>query len=317
MKKVSLWLFVLFVVVKGYGQQEAQYTQFMYNKLSLNPAYAGSLEAPCISCIHRSQWIGLDGAPSSQVLNFHLPTLGEKVGVGASLSRDKIGPTSSVTFSGMYAYRLKMDKGNFSFGLRGTLRSHRVDWNTLIPTQSGDSAIPTESGSTILPNFGFGAYFTSEKFYAGVSIPNMVSNDLKYTSEVDQNSDIGKERRHIYFMSGYLFEIANKVKLKPALLLKYVSNAPYDLDLNTTVIFMDKLWAGISYRLGGDSTGGSGESVSLLVQYQLTPEFRAGLAYDYTLSKLRSFDSGTAEIEVQYCFGRKNDSKKSTNPRFF
>lgn len=318
MKKISIWVFLLFVVVKGYAQQEAQYTQFMYNKLALNPAYAGSAEMPCISCIHRSQWLGFEGAPTSQVLNFQMPAFRKKVGLGASIAHDKIGPTNSYTASLMYAYRLKMEMGTLSIGMRGTLRSYQVKWSELDATHSGDTDIPIGTTSRIFPNFGAGVYFDAERFYVGLSMPNMLNNDLSYSTSISSNTDFGVARQHIYLMAGYLFDVGDNVKFKPAALLKYVSNAPLDLDLNATFIFMEKIWGGLSYRLGGDSVRGIGESIDLLLQYQINNEIRAGIAYDFTLSKIREASSGTVELQLHYCINkRQKENQRLTNPRFF
>ena len=315
MRKLSLFVFLLFLAIGGYAQQEAQYTQFMYNKLSLNPAYAGSSEALCISCIHRTQWIGFDGAPSSQVLNFHMPMFKKRVGVGASIAHDKIGPIDSYTASLMYAYRVQMKKGKLALGVRGTMRSFRINWAGLATTHPNDEDIPTQNTNRVVPNFGVGAYYNMDRFYVGLSVPNLINNDLSYT-HLTNATDFGRVRRHAYLMTGYLIDVSDVVKFKPAALLKYVSNAPLDLDINATFIFMNKLWTGLSYRMGGDSVKGLGESIDLLVQYQISPAIRAGLSYDFTLSKLKDHSSGSIEVQLEYCL-QPEKSKRLTNPRFF
>lgn len=315
MRNFTLLVCMLLLAVGGYAQQEAQYTQFMYNKLSLNPAYAGSSGMPCISCIHRSQWIGFDGAPSSQVLNFHMPAFKKRVGLGISVARDKIGPVNSYTGSFMYAYRMKLKTGTLSVGLRGTLRSYRVDWDDVGLTHVGDEEIPAGVSNRVLPNFGMGLYYDTKRFYVGLSAPNIVKNDLSSTY-LENGTDAGTERLHFYLMGGYLLDLGANVKFKPAALIKYVQNAPTDLDLNATFIFVDRIWAGASYRLGGDSVNGIGESIDLLVQYQVTPALRAGASYDFTLSKLKNHSSGTVEVQLEYCIS-KELNKRLTNPRFF
>ncbi len=315
MRKIQLLVALLFMLVSSYAQQEAQYTQFMYNKLTLNPAYAGSAGQPCISCLHRSQWIGFEGAPSSQVVNFHMPAFSKKVGFGASLSHDKIGPTHSYSTALMYAYRIKLKKGILNIGLRTSLRFYQVNWTDLEATHGGDTDIPTTNTSRLLPNFGTGIYYENEKFYAGISTPNILNNDLSHDYLIS-NSDLGRSRRHLYLMSAYLFKVSGNVKFKPAVLVKYVHNSPVDADLNASFIFMDKLWTGLSYRFGGDAYNGIGESVDLLIQYQISPSIRAGAAYDFTLSKIRNHSSGTVELQLEYCIQPKKE-KPVSNPRFF
>ena len=317
MKKFSLLALLLFVLMRGFSQQEAQYTQFMYNKLSLNPAYAGSAEMPCISCIYRSQWIGFEGAPTSQVVNFHMPLFSKRVGIGASIAHDKLGPTNSYVASLIYAYRIKLNRGNtLSIGVKGTLKSYQIKWDQLDATHVGDFEIPMGRTNRVFPNVGLGVYYDAERFYVGVSVPTMLPSDLSY-SFLTNNTDFGRERQHVYLMGGYLFDLNENIKFKPAALIKYVANAPMDLDLNATFIFMEKFWGGVSYRLGGESTKGIGESIDLLVQYQVSPMFRAGVAYDFTLSNLKDYSSGTAEIQLSYCFQPKKKNQRLTNPRFF
>ena len=314
MRKLIILIPLLFVFIGGYAQQEAQYTQFMYNKLSLNPAYAGSSETSCFSCIHRSQWVGFEGAPSSQVVNFHAPLFKQRVGLGASIAHDQIGPINSFTASLMYAYRMKIGKGNLALGLRGTLRNYRINWSETQSTHSGDEEIPTENSSRILPNFGFGVYYHTEKFYLGISTPSLLKGDLSYTY-LNNSDAFGTENTHLYLMTGYVFKVNNNIKFKPAALVKYTANSPLDLDLNATFIFLDKLWFGVSYRLGGDANRGIGESIDLLAQYQISKKLRIGVAYDFTLSKLKDYNSGTFEIQMEYCLNPKD--KRLTNPRFF
>ncbi len=314
MRKLIILITLLFVFVGGYAQQEAQYTQFMYNKLSLNPAYAGSSGVPCFSCIHRSQWVGFEGAPSSQVINFHMPAFRNRVGLGASIAHDKIGPVNSFTASLMYAYRMKIDRGNLAVGLRGTLRNYRINWSETQSTHSEDEQIPTGNTSRILPNFGFGVYYDTEKFYVGISSPSLLKGDLSYTY-LNNGSAFGTEKMHLYLMTGFVFDVNSNVKFKPAALVKYAANSPLDLDLNATFIFIEKLWFGLSYRLGGDSNRGIGESIDLLAQYQVSKNLRIGVAYDFTLSKLKDHNSGTFEIQMEYCINPKD--RRLTNPRFF
>jgi len=313
MKKLLILIVSVFCFFGSYAQQEAQYTQFMYNKLTLNPAYAGSAGAPCISCIYRSQWIGFDGAPVSQVLNFHSPFFSKRVGFGISLSHDNIGPTDSYNLGMMYAYRMKLNKGTLSIGLRGSIHSYSVDYASLTTIEGGDDDIPERNTLTVMPNFGTGVYYENKKLYAGISIPNLLENDLS-SATVDElrNSD---SHRHFYFMAGYVLELGSKTKFKPAALMKVVKNTPVDLDINGTFIFMDKFWIGASYRMGGDSFNSIGESIDLLAQYQIAPSIRVGAAYDFTLSKLRNYSDGSIEVQLQYCIHPKHN--KLTNPRFF
>ncbi len=296
------------------AQQDAQYTQFMFNKLSLNPGYAISTDYACVSCLHRSQWVGLDGAPTSQSLNARLPFYKKRVGFGLSINHDVIGPTNSWVFSGIYAYRLPLGDGNLGIGFQGSLRSYQIDWSQTTAIQSGDGVIPMENTTKTLPNFGAGLYYQTQKLYVGISVPHVLNGDLAfYDNLIANNTDFSQEEVHAFLMAGMVFDISKNMKLKPAVLMKYVKDTPFDMDLNASLIFHEKVWVGATYRLGGfhDSIG---ESIDLVVQLQATNSIRIGLAYDFTLSKVRDVNSGTYEIMLDYCFKQKD---RLTNPRFF
>ena len=316
MNKSILLTFLMSICFTAvYGQQDAQYTQFMFNKLSLNPGYAVSTDYACISCLHRSQWTGLDGAPTSQSLNARLPMLKRNVGFGISVNHDVIGPTNSWSFSGIYAYRFRInEKHSLGIGLQGTLRRYQVDWDETSTIQSGDGLVPTGIQSKMIPNVGIGLYYYTQDYYLGVSMPHILEGDLTMYDGPAGNSDFSREETHLFIMGGIIFRISDAVKFKPAFLLKYVQDTPLDLDLNGSFIFFDKFWAGLSYRMGG-SYDSFGESLDLLLQLQATQNIRVGLSYDFTLSKLKDYNNGTYEFVLDYCLNPGNE--RLTNPRFF
>jgi len=309
--------FIFFISNKAHAQQQPQYTQFMFNKLALNPGYVVADDIPCISCLHRSQWVGLEGSPNSQSLNFRYPMPNKNVGFGASINRDAIGPSESITGGLIYGYKLEFPTGKLGIGLKGSLKAYRVDWDMLETVESGDNLSATGSTNLSLFNFGAGAYYYTPKFYVGFSVPALVSNDLSgiNAGSLLSSSDFNRETVHMYLMSGFVFNLKENIRLKPALLMKYTPNAPFDADFNASFIFHDKFWLGLSYRVGGFSDSGFGESIDAFVQLQIGDYMRLGLSYDFTLSKVRSAQSGTYELSVEYCFQNKNFV--ITNPRFF
>ncbi len=297
------------------AQQDAQYTQWMFNKLSLNPGYAVSSDYACGSALHRSQWVGLEGAPVSQSLNVRIPFQGKNAGVGLSINHDKIGPTNSWTVSGIYAYRI--DFGNnrtLGIGLQGTVRSYRVNYTETVSIQSGDGIIPTTDEARTIPNFGVGLYYSTPKYFIGLSAPRLLEGDLSFFNDGSGNTDFSREERHAFLMAGVVFELNNALKLKPSVLFKYVADAPFDADLHASLIFYDTFWAGLTYRLGGIGDS-AGESLDLVLQLQLSRAIRLGFAYDYSLSKVRDYSDGTFEVVLDYCLNPGND--RLTNPRFF
>ena len=296
-----------------YGQQGVQYTSFMFNKLGFNPAYAGSHDCPCLSGIHRSQWIAFEGAPTSQTVNFHMPMFAKRVGMGLSLQHDQIGPTDSYWASLGYAYRIPFKKGKLSVGLQASMRSYSVDLTDARTIQGNDNAVMNGTANKVLPNFGAGLYWLSEKFYAGVSLPYIVGNDLGVLKQLASNSDFGREERHWYAMAGFKVNASKKLAIKPAAMFKYVEDAPADLDLHTSLIFYETFGIGATYRLGGFDFSG-GDSFDIIAHLNLG-KFTIGGAYDVSLSDVREYSSGTFEVFLEYCM--KNNDDKLTNPRFF
>lgn len=309
-------ILALFVwTLSATAQQDAQYTQFMFNKIAFNPAYAGSHKAPCLSGIYRTQWVNLDGAPVSQNVNFHMPLFNNRVGVGLSIYHDKIGPTNTWNYAMQYAYRAKIGKGDLSFGVQGQIRDYQVDWRDVKSVHSGDALYGFREDSKMIPNFGFGIYYGRENFYAGVSMPRLLNNDLTFQYDGNiQNTDFSKEARHFFGMAGFILPTSDAVKLKPAILIKYAANAPLDIDLHGGVIFYDKINIGATYRIGGFQ-GNAGESIDFVLQMVFTDRLKAGIAYDYTLSDIRTYQSGTYELMLEYCIQSKQ--RGTTNPRFF
>ncbi|HHM21542.1 MAG TPA: type IX secretion system membrane protein PorP/SprF, partial [Bacteroidetes bacterium] len=187
------FLFVPFL----FAQQGVQYTQFMFNKLGFNPAYAGSHEVPCLSVIHRSQWVGFEGAPVSQALNFHAPLFARKVGMGLSVQHDKIGPTDSYWLNLSYAYRMQLGESALSFGLQGTMRSYQVDFSETDAVVANDPAVMEGSARKMLPNFGVGIYYLGPRFFAGLSMPYILNGDISlYETTLAANQDFSVEERH-------------------------------------------------------------------------------------------------------------------------
>lgn len=312
MRRLLFTILTITLCTAAYAQQGVQYTAFMFNKLAFNPAYAGSHECPCLTAIHRSQWIAFPGSPNSQTANFHTPFLNNRVGFGLSLQRDQIGPTNSYWGSMSYAYRMNFKKkGTLSIGLSASMRSYNVDFTNSRAINPNDVAIMNGQYNKILPNLGAGIYYLHDKFYAGISVPYVIGNDLTF-SQITNNSDFGVEEPHWYAMAG--LKLGNdKVAFKPAAMIKYVEDAPLDLDLNVTAVFFNTIGIGGTYRLGGFDFSG-GDSFDALLHLNFN-KFKIGATYDMSLSEVREFSSGTFEVFLEYCM--KGNDKKLTNPRFF
>ncbi len=310
-----LFFFIGFTTLLA--QQDQQYTQFMFYKLGYNPAYAGSNESACITALHRSQWLGLEGAPETQVLTFNMPLLYNRIGIGMNLTRNVIGITERYTLDGAYSYRIPMGRGRLGIGLQASIRHLSVDYSDerLTATQgvSADGAIPAGRQTRYVPNFGFGIYYNSPSFFLGVSLPRLLENSIDFneTGEV-----FSEEVRHFYLMGGVLIPLGEIVALQPQVLLKYAMNTPFDAEGNLSLIFLEKYAVGVTYRVGGSSEIGAGASADLMLSAHITKQIMVGAAYDVVLSELRDYNSGSIEAILRFCFNQP-EGKEIVNPRFF
>ncbi len=292
--KTRFTLFIMLVsCLHMNAQQEAQFTQFMFNKLGYNPAYAGSKEVLTFSSIYRNQWTGLDGAPQSLNAHMHTPFFNNKCGIGLSVLSDRIGMMNTRAIELSYAYRMPMpNNANLSFGLKGQMMHGQTAWDEAITLDSGDDHVPTIEQGQWSPNFGVGAYYSHPKFYVGLSAPELMKN--VYYSDRQVSGTSRSSLQTYYLMAGYIAQINPKVAFKPAVLLKYNPNSPFDIDFNASFLFMDMFWVGATYRLG--------DSVDAVLQYQLSQQLKTGIAFDFTVSELNQYSSGTFEVMLEYQF---------------
>ncbi|MEM6768985.1 MAG: type IX secretion system membrane protein PorP/SprF [Bacteroidota bacterium] len=314
MKQLTFYLLGFLVLATGAltAQQDAQYTQFMYNKLGFNPAFAGSVESTEVGAVIRQQWLGLNDAPSSQIATLNTPLTSNGTGVGARLSRVTVGLEQQYNVEGSYAYRFPIGRGaRLGLGVSASARYFNIEYQDANPVQGGgvDAAIPGATESKILPNFGAGIYVDGPSYYVGISIPRLLQNDIDLGSE---ETIISREARHFYFMGGLKLKVNEKLTLEPQMLAKYVNGAPFDADFNVTAYIGPSLFTGASYRLGGN---GAGESASLLFGTYLNDHISMCLAYDLGLSDLNTAQSGSVEMAITYSFGGRPASGGVIDPR--
>lgn len=304
MKIKFTFLGILLLLVNTiYAQQEAQYSQYMYNTISVNPAYAGSRNVLSVLALHRSQWIGLEGAPTTSTFSINTPIPETNLGLGISAISDRIGPTEQTTVSGDISYTIRLsEKTNLSFGAKGTASFFSFDQYKVTPFQANDPKWKSLS-SNMSPNFGVGMYLHSDKYYLGLSIPNLMESNFYNDNEIAINS----QSRNYYFIGGYVFDVSNWIKFKPAIVSKIVTGAPVQLDLSGNALFMDKFVLGAAYRVDAALTG--------LAGFQVNDELFIGYSYDFDTTNLSRYNSGSHEIFIRYEFVFKND--KLVSPRFF
>ena len=287
------------------AQQDAMFTHYMYNTLWLNPAYAGTRDAFTITAIHRSQWVGFEGAPIDQTLTMHSPILKGKMGVGLSVLNDKIGPTKSTFLALDLDYQIKINsKSKLSFGLKGLVNFYSVNLNRLSLENQNDVAF-SENINRILPNSGAGIYYYRERFYAGISVPKLMENKIKSSSL----NAVSKEQRHYFFIMGTVFNLSKDVRLKPTCFIKATEIAPIEGDVTANFIIKDKFTLGAMYR--------TGDGFGLLLGYNFTEQFIVGYSFDWSMvNTTRKYNSGSHEIMLRYDLISKTKSKIKS-PRFF
>ncbi|WBX73139.1 type IX secretion system membrane protein PorP/SprF [Tenacibaculum pacificus] len=297
-------LLILFVVIGINAQQDPQYTQYMYNTMTVNPAYAGSNGHRIINLLGRTQWVGVDGAPDSQTLSYDTPLGYSGVGLGVNLTNDRIGPSNEIylDINGSYTIRTS-DDGNLSFGLKLGGRHLNVDWSKG-RYQHGDDKNLGNNINKFLPTVGAGLYYYTSNWYLGAAIPNFISTE--HYDDVQKGGSVAEERLHLFLIAGYVFDLSESIKFKPAVLSKAVKGAPLSIDVSANFLFNEKFTAGLAWRWD--------DSISALLGFQANKSLYLGLAYDLTNSNYSNYNSGTYEVMLRYEMFKEQALK---SPRFF
>ena len=313
-KKYFIPLVLLFAIVEiVHGQQDAQYTQYMFNTLSVNPAYAGSRGQLSIAGLYRSQWVGLEGSPTTQTLNVHSPIQNSRVGYGFSIVNDEIGDgvVQETYFDAVVSYTIDVARdAKLSFGLKAGGNLLNLDFNGL-RNFDAEATDGNNIDNKFSPNFGFGAYYHTNVFYLGLSAPNVLETKHFDNSNNDANSTnfLSKERINFYLITGYVFDVNPVLKFKPALLTKVVSGAPLQVDLSANFMFNEKFTFGAAYRWDA--------ALSALAGFQITDQFMVGLAYDRETTDLGGTQFNDGSFEVFLRFELVKSYRRLVSPRFF
>ena len=300
--QIVIGIIFCFLSFEGNAQQDPQYTQYMYNTMSVNPAYTGSRGHLTLTGLHRTQWVGLDGAPTTQTLTIESP-VGKNVGLGLSFVNDRLGPSDEFYFDANFSYTLKLNNDRkLSFGLKGGGRMLNIDWSRG-SFQSQEDVFQNNITNRFLPTIGAGVYLHSDNSYIGLSVPNFLTNE--HYDEV-QNS-VAAERLHFHLIGGKVFDISNTTKFMPAVLGKFVVGAPVIVDLSANFMFDESLRLGLAYRWD--------DSVSGLIGLQVSPKLFISYSYEYTTTPLQDFNSGSHDIMLR--FELRSKERKLKSPRFF
>ncbi len=296
--------FALFSCTVGMAQQLPQFTQYMYNTIAINPAYAGSREALSVIGLHRSQWVGFDGGPVTQTLSVHSPLRNDRIGLGFTFIEDDLGPENFTYLYGDFSYTIPTGRtGKLAFGVKGGLTSYSLDEDF----RASESFDPLIRGiaNRWTPNIGLGLYYHTNRFYAGASAPRVLN-----TNRNTEEGFEALERLSYYAIVGAVFDLSEAFKFKPSTLLKATNGAPASLDLTANFLYNEKIWLGGSYRIN-EATAAWG----IIADLQVSRQLRIGYSYEKPTSEIRAFTSGTHEVLLIYEF--KFLSSKLKSPRYF
>ncbi len=304
MKKNYLLISVLFVGLwTTQAQQLPQFTQYMYNTISINPAYAGNRDAFSLTALNRNQWAGISGAPRTQTLSIHSPLRNEQIGLGLSVINDKTGYENYTYLYGDFSYTINVSQEvTLSFGLKGGFSYYDLDEDLFSEPSVLQDPFFREKFNKWTPNFGAGLYLSSQNWYVGLSAPKIINNDNNEFSEF-----VALEQVHYYMTGGYVFDLSDTWKLRPTVLAKVTNGAPLSFDMSGTVIYDEKLYLGATYRID--------DAIGAFIDFQIFEPLRIGYGYEYSISDLRPYTSGSHEVILIYELRFQNTKYKS--PRFF
>ncbi|MGV6860204.1 MAG: PorP/SprF family type IX secretion system membrane protein [Putridiphycobacter sp.] len=308
MKKLLILILTVVSSASIYAQQEAMFTHYSFNTLAVNSGYAGSRDALTVTGLHRSQWVSFPGAPQTQTITAHAPLFNQKIGLGLSVLNDKIGPTQQTAFYADFAYKIKLGNGKLAFGLKGGANMVATDLKELSTQDDTDPQFQENIQSQFLPNFGFGLYYSTPKYYLGVSTPRLLENNYETNSTT---GSVGGERRHYYFIGGVVFPInkTETIKLRPTAYLKVTEGAPIEADLTALFYFQDKYWAGPMFR--------TGDAFGVLAGLNITDQFSFGYSFDWSFTNTTvKYNGGSHELMLRYDF-MFNNKGKIKSPRYF
>jgi type IX secretion system PorP/SprF family membrane protein len=306
MKKIIINSLLLLGALNVQAQQDALISQYMFNGLFINPAYAGTHDFYSATLTFRKQWVNFEGAPMTSIASVDGPISGKNMGLGLIIMNDQIGVTRQNKVVANYSYQLKIsDKGKLALGISAGASQYSARTSTLTVWDENDVMFTSDQTSGLIPRFGFGAYYFQDTWFAGISVPTLMAYVPNNRFSMNVNETF--LQRHYLLNGGVILPVNEKIKVKPSMLVKYIPNAPMQLDLNFSVLFNDAIWVGTSFR--------SGDALIALVEYQANNKFRVGYAYDITFSRIRKHSAGSHEILIGYDFGK--GVPKVRTPRFF
>jgi type IX secretion system PorP/SprF family membrane protein len=294
----------LLMTAQGYAQQDALFSQYMFNPFAINPAYAGSRNSISAVVLHRSQWIGIEGAPLTQTFSIHTPAGDRGMAYGINLMHDQIGPVRNFWGAFTGAYHVRMKNAKLSFALRAGVFNSTLNRSLLTFENPSDQFNATGKAGSMVPSFDFGAYYYRDKFYAGLALNHLTKHNFSF-SDYPVDSDLFLHR-HYMAMVGTVFRVKPNLLLKPSLMFRYAEGSMPSLDVNISALIKQFWWIGASFR--------NMNSLVFVTEFNITDYLRAGYSYDLTLNKLRKYNSGSHEIFIGLDF--TTGTSKNISPRY-
>jgi type IX secretion system PorP/SprF family membrane protein len=320
MKKIIAVLILITSFITAQAQQDAQFSQYVFNGLYINPAYAGYKSDFYVNSFFRSQWTGLTGAPQTGSLAADGSVANDKVGLGLLLQHDQLGAQRNVAFYTNYAYRLQIgedENSRLAFGIGLGFLQAGIDGNKLNPVQAGDNYIPTGYHSFLSPDMRLGFLYTNDDFFVGASVDNLIPQYMNTTANANALG-VPIPKPHEYFTVGAIFDLNEQTKIKPSFLIKDSPTVPTSLDLNVFLLLNEKLWLGTTYRSSIPLYHKPNLQANLpptsamvaVVEFFATENVRIGYAYDYSLNKIGALGYGSHELSIGIML-RNNNSPRS------
>lgn len=300
MKYSALFALLIFSLFAE-AQQDPKYSQYMFNPMGVNAAYAGSREALSVVLTHRSQWVGIDGAPVTENFAIHSPLKNQNMALGLQILNDKIGPKNKFSVSGIYAYRIRLLSGKLAFALRGGIYNYKYNWDKITYQDPTDNVAQSGAVSVTVPTIDYAMYYNDKKNYIGLEFAHLNRPKLPLSDSINSNLNA-----HVSLLAGRAFVVDDDLIFRGSLLMRATDYAGL-LDLNISVLLEQKLWLGVSLR--------SNYGIIGIVQFRFNNKFRAGLSYDYAMNQLQGQTGGSYELFLGYDFNIFKS--KMISPRFF
>jgi type IX secretion system PorP/SprF family membrane protein len=312
MKKTALYiknllpaLFIL-LTISTFAQQDPLFSQYMFNKLAVNPAYAGSRDVLTVDALYRYQWVNIEGAPQTFSASVHSPLRNEHLGLGLNVYQDAIGPSVNQGALATFAYRILFPNAKLSFGLQAGVKYSDVLWSRITTEVSEDPLLRAPIRNKAVPDASFGIYYSSKKYYVGVSSKQLLQNQVGVVN-VNGKEQYTKLLRHFYGMAGAAFSVSDKLVFRPSVLVKFVQNAPPQMDLNASILVSKTFWLGVSYR--------TEKALSFMTEFNISDNLRIGYSYDVWFNELQAYNKGSHEVRLS--FDLDIFQRRMLSPRYF